>query len=168
MYTLIIFLYLGSTVNQSLSKQRTDFQVAMSNFIKRKQLIEELHHFCVTTTYDEFLLFKVSAACAETDKDHKQCKSNDSSNKLIQDNFDCKIPSQNGLKQTHSMAVIMRQEHETAEKPLRTFEFIRRKTKTELSSLSSEDFPGQRYQGPKNPQCQNQKRRQRFYNYMFQ
>ena len=90
MYTLIIFLYLGSIVNQSLAKQRTDFQVAMSNFIKRKQLIEELHHFCVTTTYDEFLLSKVSAACAETDKEHKQCKSNDSSNKLIQDKLTVK------------------------------------------------------------------------------
>ena len=56
----------------------------MSNFIKRKQLIEELHHFGVTTTYDEFLLFKGSAACAETDKDHKRCKSNDGNNKLIQ------------------------------------------------------------------------------------
>ena len=154
MYTVIIFLYLGSIVTQSLTKQRTDFQVALSNFIKSKHLIEELHHFGVITTYDEFLLHKGSTACAEADKDHKRCKSNDGNNNLIQgvsDNFDCKITSQNGLKQTHSMAVIMTQEHEAVEKPLRAFEFIRRKTKTELSSLPSEHFPIQRYQGPKNP-----------------
>ena len=84
MYTVIILLYLGSIVTQSLTKQSTDFQVVMSNFIKRKPLIEELHHFCVTTIYDEFLLFKGSTACAETDKDHKRCKSNDGNNKLIQ------------------------------------------------------------------------------------
>ena len=63
----VIFLYLGSIVTQSLTKQSTDFQVDMSNFFKCKQLIEELHHFdVVTTTYDEFLLFKGSAACAQT------------------------------------------------------------------------------------------------------
>ena len=57
MYTAIIFPYLGSIVTQSLKKQRTDFQVAMSNFFKGKQ-------FGVTTTYDEFLLFKGLSVCA--------------------------------------------------------------------------------------------------------
>ena len=52
-----MFLYLGSIVTQSLTKKRTDFQVAMPN-IKRGHLVEELNHFGVTTTYDEFLLFK--------------------------------------------------------------------------------------------------------------
>ena len=99
----------------------------MSNFIKRKQLVEEFHNFDVTTTYDEFLLFKGSAICGETDEDLKQRKSRDGNNKLIQGAFE--ICSQNGLKKTHSKAVIMTKEHETVEKPLRAFEFIRRKTK---------------------------------------
>ena len=37
----------------------------------------------MTNTYDECLLFKGSAACAQNDKDRKRCKSNDG-NKLIQ------------------------------------------------------------------------------------
>ena len=45
----------------------------------------------------------------------------------------------------------MMQEHETVEKPMRAFEFIRCKTKTELSPFPSEDLPIQRYQGPKHP-----------------
>ena len=49
------------------------------------------------------------------------------SNNVIQGAFE--ICSQNGLKKTHSKAVIMTKEHETVEKPLRAFEFIRRKTK---------------------------------------
>ena len=57
MYTAIIFPYLGSIVTQSLKKQRTDFQVAMSNFIEGKQ-------FGVTITYDEILLFKGLSVCA--------------------------------------------------------------------------------------------------------
>ena len=52
-----VFLYLGSIVTQSLAKQRTDSQVVVSNLIKRKQLVEELHHFGMSTTYEEFLLF---------------------------------------------------------------------------------------------------------------
>ena len=86
-------------------------------------------------------------------KDQKRCKSNDGSNKLIQgvsDHFECKISSQNGLKQTHSMAVIMTLEHETVKKPLRAFELLRHNTKTEQSSLPFEDFPIQQCQGPKN------------------
>ena len=86
-------------------------------------------------------------------KDQKRCKSNDGSNKLIQgvsDHFECKISSQNGLKQTHSMAVIMTLEHETVEKPLRAFELLRHNTKTEQSSLPFEDFPIQQCQGPIN------------------
>ena len=38
------------------------------------------------------------------------------------------------------MAVIMTQEHETVEKPLKAFEFMQRKTKVDLSSLLSGDF----------------------------
>ena len=124
----------------------------------------------MTTTYDEFLLFKGSAACVETDKDHKRCNSNDGNNKLIQvvsDNFDCKMCSQNGVKQTHSVVVIMTQVHETVEKPLRAFEFIRRKTKTELSSLPSENFPIQRYQGQKNPSMPKSEAMSKILHYMF-
>lgn len=78
-------------------------------------MIEELHHFGMMNFF------------AETDKDHKRWNSNNGNNKLIQhfsDNFDCKISSQNILKQSHSMAVVMAQEHETVRKPLRTLEFI--------------------------------------------
>ena len=81
----------------------------------------------MTTTYDEFLLFKGLAAWDETDKDKKWCKSSHGNNKLIQDvsdHFDCKMSSQNELKQTHSMVVILTQEHETVEKLLRALKFI--------------------------------------------
>ena len=144
MYTGIVFLYLGNIVTQSLTKQ--------SNFIKRKQLIEELYRFGETTTYDEFLLFKGSTACSETDKSYKLCKSNDGNNKLIQGvshNFDCKLSSQNGLKQTHSVALIMKQEHETVEKPLRLSSSYNEKLKLSYPHFHL-DFPIQRYQGPKN------------------
>ena len=50
----------------------------LSTFINRKQLIEELHHFGLTSTYEEFLLFKGSPVCAARDSSsQKGCTSND-------------------------------------------------------------------------------------------
>ena len=88
-------------ITQAISKQRTDLQVALSNFVKRKHLIEELHQFGITSTYDEFLLCKRSAACAATENSQRGCATTEDNQKLVQsfsDNFDCNILSQNGLK----------------------------------------------------------------------
>ena len=83
----------------------------MSNFIKQKCLIEEFHHYCIATTYDEYLQFKGSMANAVRKKELTWSKN--SSGKLTQtvgDNFDAKLSTQNGLKQTHNMALILTQE----------------------------------------------------------
>ena len=95
-----VFTY---TITQAISKQRTDLQVALSNFVKRKHLIEELHHFGITSTYDEFLLFKGSAAYAATENSQTGCATTEDNHRLVQgisDNFACNISSQNDLKQT--------------------------------------------------------------------
>ena len=95
----------GNIITQATSKQRTDLQVALSNFVKRKHLIEELHHFGITSTYDEFLLFKGSAAYAATENSQRGCATTEDNQRLVQgisDNFACNISSQNDLKQTHS------------------------------------------------------------------
>ena len=83
----------------------------MSDFIKQKRLIKEFHHFCITTTYDEYRQFTGSMANAVTKK--QLTWSQNSSGKLIQtagDNFDAKLSTQNGFKQTHSMALFLTQE----------------------------------------------------------
>ena len=51
-------LVLGSIITLSvLTKQRTDLQVALSNFVKKKHLIKELSQFGITYSYNEYLLF---------------------------------------------------------------------------------------------------------------
>ena len=72
--------------------------------------------------YAEFLLFKDSAAYAAMQKWHRNLESTHSNNKLIQgvvDSFDYPISYPNGLKQTHSMEVIMTQEHSSTNKKLK-------------------------------------------------
>ena len=95
----------------SYYKQRTDLQAPPSNFVKRKHLIEELYYFGITSTYDEFLLIKGYAAYAAMENSQRGCATTEDNQKLVQDisdNFDCNILPQNGVKQTHSMAVKMK------------------------------------------------------------
>ena len=144
----------GSIITQAISKQRTDLQVALFNFVKRKHLIEELNQFGITSTYDEFLLFKGSAAYAATENSQRGCATTEDNQKLVQgflDNFDANILSQNGLKQTYSMAFIITQEHKTIEKPRQYLELVKRKSKKKLSSLPKQEITVQRYKGPSNP-----------------
>ena len=107
--------------------------------MKKKFLIQELSQFGVTSSYDEFLLFKDSAAYAAMKRGYQDVKSSEENHKLIQgiaDNFDCSISSPSGLKQTHSMAVIMTQEHLSAHiTPASTFtSSIERKTRKDLKA----------------------------------
>ena len=107
-------LVLGSIVTSAITKRRTDLQVGLSNFVKKKHLIKELSEFGITSSYNEYLLFNGWAAYASMEHEFQKVRSARENHKLIQgvaDNFDCSISSPNGLKQTHSKAVIMTQEH---------------------------------------------------------
>ena len=80
---------IGSIVSSFVTKQRTHLQVPMSNLVKRKHLIEEVHRYRITSTYDAYQQFKGSAAFAVQKKEATSALNN--SDKLIQavgDNFD--------------------------------------------------------------------------------
>ena len=79
-------------------------QVALLNFVKKKHLIKELSQFGITSSYDECLLFKGSAAYATMERGYQKVRSARKNHMLIQgvaDNFP------NELKQSLSMAGIM-------------------------------------------------------------
>ena len=66
--------------------------------------------------------------------------------KLIQgvaDNFECLIPSPNGLKQTYSMGVIMTQGHTSTDMPDSDPDYISRKSKSKTFNLIN--FQGQKF-----------------------
>ena len=112
--------FLGSIVTSAITKRKTALLVALANLVKRKHLIHELSLFGVTSSYDEFLLFKGSAADSAMENGFQKIKSGLENQKLIQvvaDNFDSQIYSPNALKQTHSMAVILTQEQISTELP---------------------------------------------------
>ena len=113
-----------------------------------------MHHFLVACSYDEFRLFKGSAAYAATETGQQTCLTTRGNRKLIQgisDNFDCSIASPNGLKQTHSMAIIMTQEHVSTARESNQSKEICHKTRKELQSLQAYAVPVHRYKGPSKP-----------------
>lgn len=98
----------------ALIKWKKNLQIVLSNFLKKKLLIKEPSQLGATSSYNEYSLFKGSAAYAATEHGHQKMRSARENQKLIEGltkKFDCSISSRNELKQTHNMAVIMTKEH---------------------------------------------------------
>ena len=122
----------------------------MSNFIKQKRLIEEFHHYCITTTYDEYRQFKDSVANAV--RKNELTWSQNSSGKLIQtvgNNFDAKPLTQNGLKQTHSTTLIITQERSSNSTD--DSEVAARLSKKDLQKIQPADLDVIGYKGTVKP-----------------
>ncbi len=87
-------VFLASIITGSLSNHPTHLQVALGVLIRSsKELVNQLHAFGVTCSYDEVLRFKKSAALATT---HDACLSgiSNASGGLVQvvgDNSDADI-----------------------------------------------------------------------------
>ena len=145
-------ILIGSIISSIVTKQWTNLQIAMSNMVRKKHLIEELHHYGITSTYDEYRLFRVSVACAVQKRQAKFSLHN--SKKLIQavgDNFDAKLSTPNGLKQTHSMALILTQES-TPEDIVNSSNTVKRLSKNEMQKFQPVDLDIVRYKGPAKPE----------------
>ena len=89
-------------------KKATSLLIDLVLLVRGKKLIENLYDYKVVCSYDEVKRFKVSATVENTKnitfnlRNHTQ--------RLVQtlaDNFDTTISSQNGKKQTHSLALLL-------------------------------------------------------------
>lgn len=149
---------IGSIITSTLHNHPTDLQIDLGVLIRdSKKLINLLHAFGVTCSYDEILRFKKSAAfSAAADMDFLGISQADSG--LIQvvvDNFDADISSQNGKLSTHSLAVLFTQK-EQDQIPHDTLPTIKRIKKSEMSEPVEYELQVQRFNGPKNPELPQQ------------
>ena len=99
---------IGNIATSVMTKRFTRLQLAFSVLAGDRKLIEHLHDYGITSTYQEFRRFKVSAA-SSIDTNNKEIDAKHGLINVIVDNFDANIHSQNGLKQTQSMATITAQ-----------------------------------------------------------
>ena len=91
----------SSMLNTISNEQTSMLQVALSLVVREKSLIEHLHDYGVASTYTELRRFKVSAAANEVQVQLKGLIQG------ISDNSDADLSTQNGNKQTHSLATII-------------------------------------------------------------
>ncbi len=105
-------LLIGNIITSLVKNQATPLQIALAVFLRdSKEQVKAFHDFQVTCPYDELLRFKKSIACS-ANSNMDLTGLNKEADGLIQgvgDNFDQQISSQNGMLQTHSMALLMTQ-----------------------------------------------------------
>ena len=144
-------IYIGNIITSIVSKRYTSLLVDLAVMVNKKELVEHLHEYSAVCSYDELKRFRSSAAFHASNTLNTTLR--DHSTGLVQavaDNFDCNISSMNGLRQTHSLALMMIQAGEE-DKSLTDATFPRKKMK----SMREEDLKGvdfKYYTGSKKPE----------------
>ena len=142
--TALISSMIASTASSNIFL----LQVALGLLVQENLLIEYLYEYGVTASYDEVRRFKTSAAAASKNKNKSKIKQNGGLMQGVSDNFDANLCTQNGIKQTHSLASIVTKydaPNIKARKP------IPRLRKTELSTVKFQDIQTKVYTGEKKP-----------------
>lgn len=107
-------LLIANIVTSNVTNRPTHLQIALGIHVREKSKIETMYDFGVTCSYSEVLRFKASAAVAATQDVQNNLRAiTDAKHGLIQavaDNFDANISSQNGLRSTHALALLLTQE----------------------------------------------------------
>ncbi|KAL8560458.1 hypothetical protein ACOMHN_054361 [Nucella lapillus] len=150
---------IGHIVTSAVNSYFTSLQLAVSVLLSRqRKVIEQLHDFGVTSSYDELRRFRISAATAMASVPRGLAQF-DSSHGLVQvvaDNFDTQISSQNGHKSTHGLAMILTQANYQKPQLLsqdHNTPRIKRlsKTETKADNLMLGEVKVHRYMGAKKP-----------------
>ena len=147
-------ILIGSIVTSILKNYPTGLQIALGVKMGRaRQLVELLHEFGISCTYDELLCFKRSAAIAAT-KDISLTGISDHTDGLVQvvvDNFDADISSQNGKLSTHSLAILVTQPDQQTNSTENPPKVMQRISKDEMSEPVDYNIDIHRYHGPTKP-----------------
>ena len=143
-------LLIGNIITGIINNQPTSLQIALGVLIREKTKLELLSNYGVTCTYQEVRRFKSSAAAAA-----KECslqgltESNSGLVQVVVDNFDATISSQNGLKSTHALAMLLTQpDFKGSDSQPRK---ICRLKHHEITEEITPDLQIQSYTGPKKP-----------------
>ena len=103
---------IGNIVTSQVGNRFTQLTLSLAVMVGKKKKVKTLSKFGAVASYDELIRFRTSAAAntnSGSDRTNSQPLQHHSKG-LIQslaDNFDCNISSVNGLKQTHSMALMI-------------------------------------------------------------
>ena len=138
----------------SVFRKGQPLQVGLAILANKPQLVDHLYDYGITCSPDEMRRFKVSAAVASCAKDNSPGSFLSSQNggllHTIIDNFDTAISSQNWLKQTHSLAMLLTKPESNVIDD-NTNETFPRLRKSDLKDVVLKEIPIHYYKGPKKP-----------------
>ena len=140
---------ISSIVTSMVCSKVSMMQVALGLFVREKKIIKFLHEFGVTSSYDEVRRFKISAAHQTSQQKTVPLDSKDGLIQGVSDNFDANLSTQNGLKQTHSLATIVLQHREQPQTEKR--DPIPRLIKSELATVELNEPELKIYKGQQKP-----------------
>lgn len=146
---------IGNIITCMVTNQPTTLQIGLGILMRERTLVDHCFKFGITCSYDETIRFKTPAATVAL-KHSEMTGLLDIKEGLVQavaDNFDANISSPNGLKSTHSLALLMTQVHKnTGQDDNEMNETkIRRIKKEEIKNELQTQLTIQRYNGPKKP-----------------
>ena len=147
---------IGNIITNIITNQPTTRQIALAVVLNRKSLIEELYHFRVNCSYNELLRFKSSAAVAAVKDSDIRGIGNASSGlvQVITDTFNATISSQNGLRSTHSLAMLLAMPETNKPETAGGAGGIRHLTISDMKQSITEDAPMNHKCPPKKPPVQ--------------
>ena len=142
-------------ITNQITKTPCPLQVVLGTLIREKELIQELYKCGIVCSYDEVLRFRKSAATASKQVTSRGLVNTSQSGaglvQVVVDNFDANISSQNGLRSTHALAMLLTQTCETDENA-KMPDTIPRLRKEDMTAQIESDVPVHRYDGPKKPE----------------
>ena len=124
-------------------------QVALGLFLKEQKIINCFQELGLSSSYDEVRRFKISAAHYASKDENVKLDAKDGLAQASSDNFDANLSTQNGLKQTHSLATVILQHSKSKQEIKRSP--IPRLDKKELSSVKIQEPKTQIFKGEKKP-----------------
>ena len=112
-------------ITSCVAKRYTSLMVALAVMVRQKEVVEHLHEYRVVCSYDELKRFRSPVAFHASSANNSSILRHHSEGlvQAVADNFDCNISSMNGLRQTHSLALMMIQHGREA---VNKDEFIKR------------------------------------------
>ena len=139
---------IGNVVTKFVRQKYTAILIDLAVMIRKEEIVAHLYEYKVACSNDELKRFRSSVACDASERINQNILK-PHTERLVQavaDNFDCNISSMNGLKQTHSLAIMMLQtEDENCEEQYK----IKRLTTAELKDKDLPDINFVQYKGSK-------------------
>ena len=148
-------ILIGNIITSIIANCNTPLQIALGVFMRETTIVDKAYDYRITCSYGEVVRFKESAAREASKNRTKQMfVIHGDLIQAVADNYDANISSQNGLIQTHALAMLLTQNNNNHDVTSQEHTIPRIK-KEDMRADAIEDTPVHFFHGPKKPPMPN-------------